>query len=104
MSVSDARLRLTDKARRDIVNILAWGCRVWGPSDAEVFGRMIFDDLIAVGANPEFGLFPDHDSQRIGYWGAGRHIIIYQVDDKSVAILRVLHYREMLAEVVIDMN
>jgi toxin ParE1/3/4 len=104
MSRSEACVWLTAQAKHDIVDILAWSSLEWEPAMAEIFGLMILDALDSVGANPHFGLFPELGDQGIGYSGAGRHIIVYRFDDTSVAILRVLLHKEMLADVVVEMS
>jgi len=93
MSSRSLPVRLSRRARQDIIDILRFTGETWGPIQLGVYRDKIDDALQAVGRNPELGhkrddLPPTHRACLVG-----AHVVVYRLDDQGVGVVRILHQR-----------
>lgn len=86
-------LKLSPRARQDLIDILRYTGETWGQSQLLVYRDKMNDALTAIAQNPKLG----HDrldlpSSHLAFL-VGSHIIIYRIIGDSIGIVRVLHQR-----------
>jgi toxin ParE1/3/4 len=97
MSSRNVRLKLSPEAQRDFIGILRYTGKTWGRDQVLVYRDKLNDALQMIGQDPRIGhrsndLPPTH---RLYY--VGSHVIVYQISQPSVAVVRILHKRMSLA-------
>jgi toxin ParE1/3/4 len=91
-------LKLSPRARQDLIDILRYTGETWGQSQLLVYRDKMNDALTAIAQNPKLG----HDrldlpSSHLAFL-VGSHIIIYRIIGDSIGIVRVLHQRMSVAK------
>ncbi len=85
---------LSERARRDLVNIGDYTAEKWSEQQAERYIRMLLAECKELPEHPMAGR--SYDRWRTGLKGypCGKHIIFYRVLSRSrVRIVRILHER-----------
>lgn len=86
-------LKLSPKARQDIVDILRYTGETWGENQLLVYRDKLNDALEAISRTPELGHSrEDLPSTHLAYL-VGSHIIVYRVSADSIGVVRILHQR-----------
>ena len=80
---------LSNQAQNDFRNILQYTLERWGKLQVNKYREIIYNALLAISQNNEIGYV--YKSYRI--LKAGKHIIVYGVEDKKINIFRILHER-----------
>jgi toxin ParE1/3/4 len=91
-------LKLSPRARQDLIDILRYTGETWGQSQLLVYRDKINDALTAIAQNPKLG----HDrldlpTSHLAFL-VGSHIIVYRIIGDSIGIVRVLHQRMSVAK------
>lgn len=91
------RLRVSRKAREDLLDIAHFTVERWGEEQARKYLWLLDSKLRALARHPTAGI--RSDDIRPGYWRVreGRHVIFYRVGAKTLDVIRILHER-MLPE------
>ncbi len=91
-------LKLSPRAKQDIVDILRYTGEKWGQNQLLVYRDKIKDALQAISQNPETGL--DHNDMPSTHRTllVGSHIIIYRINSEHIGIVRILHQRMSVAK------
>ena len=89
MSVRRHTILLTDAAENDFRDILSCTMQTWGAAQRIEYKRKLDEALQAIATDPRRG------KKRHGLfvYQAGRHRILYRVNDKETSVLRILHDR-----------
>ena len=85
---------LSERAKKDLLDIGEYTEGKWSEEQAERYVRMILAACKALVASPLSGR--SYEPGRPGLWGksCGRHVIFYRIlSDNRVRIVRVLHER-----------
>lgn len=91
-------LKLSPKARQDIVDILRFTGETWGQNQLLIYRDKINDVLEAISHTPELGHGRnDLPSTHLAYL-VGSHIIVYRISAGSIGIVRILHQRMSIAK------
>ena len=93
MSARSRRLVFTSNARSDIRNVLVFTEQQWGKPQRRTYERLISESIAKIARFPHLGRFrpeygPDFQSLRVR-----QHVIVYQVTDTKISIIRDLHIR-----------
>ncbi|MEY3659856.1 MAG: hypothetical protein RLZZ169_681 [Pseudomonadota bacterium] len=89
-----ARLKITNKAREDLVGIARYTEVTWGREQRKLYLGQLDTLFQALAENPELG--HSCDEIKTGYYKKqeGSHIVFYRFSDlDGVVIVRVLHKR-----------
>lgn len=91
-------LKLSPKARQDIIDILRYTGETWGQPQLLAYRDKINDALQALGQNAQLG-HPRNDLPR-GFHAylVGSHVIVYRIEVASVGVVRILHRRMSLGK------
>ena len=65
---------------------------MWGSEQEDIYLELLEKAFIAISKNPNLGRVYDEVYSGLRRYLAGRHIILYQVTDDAVEIVRVLHH------------
>lgn len=91
------RVLLTRRANRDIVNILRWTARTFGPGQVETYDELLLRVIARLETGPLVPGSLSRDEVRPGLrvlhvGHRGRHFLVYRAfDPDTVVVLRVLH-------------
>ena len=77
-------------ARRDVRNIWRYTRKKWGESQANRYVLEIGQMVESLAAHPHKGASIDHVREGYRKQLIGKHLIIYQVTDTTISIVRVL--------------
>ncbi|GAA6616265.1 type II toxin-antitoxin system RelE/ParE family toxin [Scytonema sp. NUACC26] len=88
MSSPNYTLKLSTKAKKDIVNILAYTLGTWGDVQVEKYKAILDKGLQTIETYPEIG---KSDIPPYLYLQAGEHYIFYKIKGNKITISRVLH-------------
>jgi toxin ParE1/3/4 len=93
-----ARLIRSPRAKRDILEILAYSKELWGSEQVRAYGELIKEALATIAEDPQRGrsredVRPGILAYHIGQRGRpARHIVFYRIAARgAVQIVRVLH-------------
>jgi toxin ParE1/3/4 len=95
------QIRLSPRARLDLVGIFKHSGETWGEAQQLAYGRKVDDALRSIARNPAIG----RPAREDGSWRLFRvraHLIVYRVGTSHVEVLRVLHHRMQLADHLVD--
>ncbi len=96
MSSRKQLLKLSPKARQDIVDILRYTGETWGQNQLLVYRDKINDALEAISHTPELGHSHNELPSTHLVYLVGSHIIVYRISTDSIGIVRILHQRMSL--------
>jgi toxin ParE1/3/4 len=95
------KVRLSDRAARDIEEILAWTAERFGAQQAQIYAAIIGDALTALAAGPQVvgvrarpELGEGIESLHVARHGCkGRHVVFFRARESEAVIdvLRILH-------------
>ncbi|WOE73754.1 type II toxin-antitoxin system RelE/ParE family toxin [Alterisphingorhabdus coralli] len=85
------RLRLTEEADRDLIDIYLYSLKEFGVQQADRYSDTLMQKLETVAENPSFG--SDYSYIRAGLrrYTSVSHAIYYQSLDSGILVLRILH-------------
>jgi toxin ParE1/3/4 len=98
MSYHKQPVKLSPRARQDIVDILRYTGESWGQNQLLVYRDKLKDALTAIAENPEIGQHRDDLPSTHSAYLVGSHIIIYRIIGNSIGIVRILHQRMSVAQ------
>lgn len=85
------RLRLSKLAYADLEAVYAYTVRRWGSNQADIYLRQLWDALEAIVETPERWRLRDRVYPGCRVCVAGRHAILYRLNEHGVEVARVLH-------------
>ncbi len=91
-------VKLSPRARQDIVDILRYTGETWGQNQLLAYRDKIKDALAAIEENPEIGQHRDDLPSTHSAYLIGSHIIVYRIIGDSIGIVRILHQRMSVAQ------
>ena len=83
---------LRPRAIQDLEEIADFTLEMWGSEQEDIYLELLEKAFIAISKNPNLGRVYDEVYSGLRRYLAGRHIILYQVTDDAVEIVRVLHH------------
>lgn len=83
---------LRPKAIQDLEEIADYTFEQWGPEQEDIYLELLHTAFMALSKNPNLGRVYAEVYPGLRGYLAGRHIILYQVSDVAVEIVRVLHH------------
>lgn len=86
--------RLSVEADEDLVSIFLQGCDRFGPRQADRYIDDLWGAFARIGANPEVARLRLEIDPPLRVFVHKAHIVIYEIDDKGVVILRIRHGHE----------
>lgn len=85
------RLELTEAAENDLEAILNYTVLQWGEQQVDIYLAVIEKALQMIQDNPDLGLTKYGVSGQLKGYKAGKHIIFYRLEDKTIYVVRILH-------------
>ncbi|MBF0152249.1 MAG: type II toxin-antitoxin system RelE/ParE family toxin [Magnetococcales bacterium] len=89
MSFHKHRLDLSDAARKDLRDILAYTLLTWGERQFVDYKNLLDGALHTIERDPTTGRTRNRSSVRV--FPVGRHVIFYRIEQNIVYIIRILH-------------
>jgi toxin ParE1/3/4 len=86
--------RTTPDADADLIAIYEYGALEFGPAQAEWYLERLHDIFVFLAANPYAARERREVEPPVRVWSFQAHLIIYQLVDEDVLILRVLGMRQ----------
>jgi toxin ParE1/3/4 len=83
---------LRPRAIQDLEEIADYTFEKWGSEQEDFYLELLEKAFVAVTKNPNIGRIYDEIHPCLRRYLAGRHIILYQVSDVAIEIVRVLHH------------
>ena len=93
MSRPDLPLILSPRAEDDFAHILQYTLETWGETQVFLCRAVLDQALLTIQQNPNIGHNRPELSLAHRIFPAGRHIIVYRVNDRAVHVSRILHER-----------
>jgi toxin ParE1/3/4 len=93
MSSRKSTIRLSPKARQDLIDILRYTAETWGKNQMMVYRAKIDEALRLIGGNSQIGRHRDDLPGTHRSFLVGSHVIIYRVEKDHVGVARILHQR-----------
>ena len=91
MSSRDPELHLSDAAKADFRDILAYSFQMWGERQMDEYGNLLNSTMTDLTTNPKHGHpLPGSDIRSAK---AGRHRIFYRISAVEIKVVRILHER-----------
>ena len=85
---------LSERARRDLLEIGEYSRKTWSEDQAVKYLRMLFTQFIQISKQPHIGRQYDAVSPGLRAFHCGRHLIFYRIQTKdTIRIVRILHER-----------
>lgn len=84
-------IRLSEAARTDLIDIWAETFRKWGSAQADAYLDDIDRALNGLTDNPLMGSDCSDLLQGARRLITGRHVAFYEVDERAILVIRVLH-------------
>jgi toxin ParE1/3/4 len=85
------KLELTDAAENDLEAILNYTALQWGEQQVDVYLALIEKALQMIQDNPDLGRAKYGISGQLKGYKAGKHIIFYKLENRTIYIVRILH-------------
>jgi toxin ParE1/3/4 len=82
---------LTSRAREDLRDIQLYGIRQWGEDQADAYEADIMQALDTLERNPRVGRVRDDLRRGLRSYPVRRHVIVYQIDEEAIVVLRIVH-------------
>jgi len=86
--------RLTEAARRDLVQVYLSGLEKFGLRQAESYSALLEHAFQTIANNPRIARERTEITPPVRVQPCGSHMIIYEIVEPVVLILRVRHHRE----------
>ena len=87
-------LKLSNKAREDLVNIARYTEKTWGRDQRKFYLKHLDDAFQELARNPDLGRGCDEIRQGYFRYPQGSHVIFYRLGTEStLEVIRVLHKR-----------
>lgn len=90
---SHKRIELSEHAQSDFENILRYTLYAWGEPQMHRYEALLTEALEAICQYPESGAARSGLSRKHRVKAAGRHVIVYAVQERAVYVSRILHAR-----------
>ncbi len=87
------KLKIKPLARRDLLEIWQYTYEAWGASQADSYLVSLETSLSDLISNPKLGRAIDDVRNNMRLHPFKHHLIIYQITDTSIEVVRVLHKR-----------
>ena len=84
---------LSQKARKDFVDILRYTAEQWGKAQLEIYRRKIDTAIQRISRNPEIGALRHDLDQPYRTFPVGVHLIVYRRQENQIRLIRILHQR-----------
>lgn len=92
------KLRYSSKAYRDLVGIRQFGILNWGRVQTDAYELKLKKAIKHIGSCPE-GVRVRYELEKpVRIFPVGSHLIIYEIQDGLVVIVRVLHGRQNILD------
>jgi len=88
------RIRKTDLAESDLINIYRFGCDKFGILQSVEYISAMFDVFELLAQNPFIQRERHEYSQPIRLHLFQAHVIVYKTEDDALVILRILHGKQ----------
>lgn len=89
---SSIRLRFTQRANRDIDDILQYTLDQWGLAQMRAYEQALFDAFEKLRRFPETGRVHEDGLRE---FVLRHHVILYRFDADTITVLRVMHQRRL---------
>jgi toxin ParE1/3/4 len=93
MSRRNYSLALASEAEDDLEDIFSYTLQTWGEQQLADYAGVIERALEAIASNPFLGHSRADLTPGYRCFIAGRHLIIYRIEEETIYVLRVLHER-----------
>ncbi|MCC2604086.1 type II toxin-antitoxin system RelE/ParE family toxin [Planctobacterium marinum] len=87
------KIEIKPLARNDLLGIWDYTFQEWGAAQADVYLQDLENAFSKLASSPLLGRSVDEIRPSLRLHPYNHHIIIYQVNDASIVIVRVLHKR-----------
>jgi toxin ParE1/3/4 len=87
-------LRITEPARRDLVQILGLSAQAWGDDQADRYEADLYEAFDLVRQFPDLGTERPHLFLGSRAYPVGSHAVYYQIIEQDIVIVRILHQRQ----------
>lgn len=86
-------LRLSDRARRDLLDIYLYGIEQFGAGQAEIYRQSMESCFETLLRHPKLGRLAPAVGQGVRRHEHGSHVILYEEGSDHILVLTVLHAR-----------
>lgn len=100
--MAERKARISNAAAHDLDDIWDYAARVWSPNQAETYVAGLRRTIQTLADMPQIGRLRPDITPPVRTHPSAEHLIIYQVDDTTVTIVRVLHKRRNWADLLSD--
>ena len=100
--MAERKVRISREAAQDLDDIWDYTAQVWSPAQAETYITGIRRTIRTIGDMPEIGRVRPEITPQVRTHPSAEHLIVYQFDDDTVTILRVLHKRRNWGAILSD--
>jgi toxin ParE1/3/4 len=97
MSPPDLRLALTPQAREDYADVLLYSHHEWGAEQAARYATALAAALDRLLAFPHLGRARDDLMPGCRVHRVEQHLVVYDIRERTLRILRILHHRRDIA-------
>jgi toxin ParE1/3/4 len=85
------KLRVSREAKRDLLAIARFGALRFGQQQAKAYADRMTDTLNALCRVPGMAAVREGYGRPVRFHPVGSHVIAYEVQEKEVVVVRVLH-------------
>jgi len=97
MSSRSLPLKLSPKARQDLIDILRYTGKTWGQNQLMAYRNQLDEALRQIGGNPQIGHRGGDLPEEHRLYLVGAHVIVYRIEAACIGVIRILHQRMQLA-------
>jgi toxin ParE1/3/4 len=87
------KIHIKPLARNDLLGIWQYSFEKWGASKADTYLNELDSSIRQLSQSPQLGRAIDDVRQGMRLFPCKHHIVLYQIDDESLVVVRVLHER-----------
>lgn len=99
MSFLNYTLQFSEDFENDYENIVVYTMRKWGIDQVDKYKMLIAEKMDILAFNPDLGHRREDLPSHYRAMQAGKHIIIYKIENQSIFILRIVHERICMDEI-----
>jgi toxin ParE1/3/4 len=95
-----AEVALRPRARADLKEIARYSLKTWGKAQASKYTRAIHQTMKQLAKKPELGRRCDVVHEGLRVYPSGKHLVFYLTTSEGIDVIRVLHERRDLVQVL----
>lgn len=101
---SSRRLVVRPAAQEDIRHILHYTLKQWGERQWERYGYLLDQGLGTIQQFPDIGRQHIVENDVIWTYPVGQHMAVYTFEDDRVDVMRIVHQRQSIVQIIQPVN